>query len=65
MKEHKVELDYVGLNARERLSCYSEECDGATLVRQPCMGLEEWTAKANEFLAVHPSAKIENGGWRG
>ncbi len=61
-EEHNVHLDYVGLNPRPRLTCYS--CNGATLVCQPYMK-SEWAQRQAEFMAIHPCSKVVNEGWRG
>lgn len=62
---HDVRLDYVGLNSRDRLSCYSNGCNVATLVKQPYMTFEQWKKATKEFYAEHPCSEIKNEGWRG
>jgi len=48
---HKIELDFVGIQGKERLTCYT--C-GRTLVRQPYMTSTEWTKLSLAFLEEHP-----------
>ena len=64
-KNHDVRLDYVGMNSHPRFTCYSEGCNGATLVRQPFMDFQGWEKETEEFSAKHPCSKIKNEGHRG
>ena len=64
-KEHDVRLDYPGLNPRPRFTCYTEGCDGATLIRQPYMTFAEWEKATEEFADKHPCLEVKNEGWRG
>jgi len=63
--EHDVRLDYVGINPRPRLTCYTPECNGATLVCQPYMSEDVWRRKSAEFLLQHPYSCVRNEGHRG
>mgnify|MGYP001574373767 CR=1 FL=1 len=63
--DHIVVLDFVGLNARNRITCFSGGCNVATLVKQPYMTFEQWETAKKEFLAKHPCSKPKNEGWRG
>lgn len=52
---HDVRSDKAGFNGRyDRLTCYTKECNGATLVAQPWMSQEVFNRKIDEFLAQHP-----------
>ena len=51
MTRHKVEIDYVGIGQRQRLTCYT--C-GTTIVQQPYMELSEWQKIVDDFCAEHP-----------
>ena len=64
-KEHDVRLDYPGLIPKPRFTCYTEGCNGATLLRQPYMSFGQWEEATKEFSAKHPCSKVENEGWRG
>ena len=38
-----------------RYTCFSPECRGDTLVRQPWMGQPHWDAALQAFLESHPT----------
>ena len=55
---HSVVLDYAGASENiPRFTCYNEECDCATLVRQPYMNNALWNQKLDEFRQLHPFHK--------
>jgi hypothetical protein len=64
-KDHDVRLDYVGLNGRARFTCYSEGCNGTTIVCQPYMTFYQWEEVTETFAKEHPCSKIKNEGFRG
>jgi len=41
-----------------RLTCISDECESATLVRQPYMSDETYLQRVFEFLSKHPGGEI-------
>src|SRR3989344_1099400 len=64
-KNHDVRLDYVGINGRARFTCYTEGCNGATIVRQPYMTFTVWEETTEHFSKKHPCSDIKNEGYRG
>ncbi len=54
MPDHDVRHDLAGFSSSHpRLTCYSSECDGATLVHQSYMTSYEWESKMTEFMNTH------------
>ncbi|MCT7971262.1 hypothetical protein [Laspinema olomoucense] len=53
--KHQVVLDYAGFQENiPRLTCYSEGCNCATLVRQPYMSDLIWQNSVTQFQQLHP-----------
>lgn len=53
--KHQVVLDYAGFNENiPRLTCDSEGCNCATLVRQPYMSDAVWQNSVTRFQQLHP-----------
>jgi len=58
-QSHNVRLDFVGFNEdRPRLTCFTDGCEGKTILRQPYMNNEQWKKVRDEFLASHPCLEI-------
>lgn len=62
---HDVEVDFVGVNARPRLTCMSKGCEGDTLVCQPYMDQAQWDEAVAAFKKKHPFTTAKDLGWRG
>ncbi len=57
--QHTIELDYAGMGAHARLTCWSHEDPiPPTLVRQPFMDDERWLKEATAFVKEHPTGKF-------
>lgn len=54
---HNVEVDYVGINQRQRLTCFT--C-GITIVQQPHLELSEWQQIVDDFCKEHPTTISED-----
>lgn len=56
-EEHDVGVDGAGFMERlSRYTCYSRECNGKTLLRQPYMDDEKWDDEKKKFFQDHPCA---------
>ncbi|MFB2891981.1 hypothetical protein ACE1CI_03440 [Aerosakkonemataceae cyanobacterium BLCC-F50] len=56
--DHLVVFDYTGFfESIPRFTCYNEECNCATLTRQPYMNQATWNQKIDEFRLAHPFYK--------
>lgn len=56
MKQHDILEDRAGWGEHLRLTCL---IDGATLVKQPYMTLEQWQKLVDDFKAKHSEASKE------
>lgn len=59
---HDVHLEHVGLLDRERVTCRSPECHGASVFHSVTMTQDQWGEILNEFYKKHRTFKVKNDG---
>ncbi len=63
--DHDVRADSAGASTRSRLTCFSPECRGTTIVHQPYMQGKAWEEAQERFLEQHPCLVVKGDGWGG
>lgn len=53
-QEHNIVVDTAGFGNHHRLTCRTQGCNGATLIRQPYMTMAQWYEARSEFDVDHP-----------
>lgn len=58
MTVHDVRHDTAGWGNHLRLTCYTEGCEGATLVAQSSMAQGRWDDLVAMFMAAHRATRL-------